>query len=191
MDMAAELAKQAVGELSFEIDTEIVNMLDTAVAAGTRTGYTWSRTLPIGVSKRDHFAGFGEVIESARTGVYAVTKKHMPNVILVAPDVIPVLNFVPGYTASGREVDFAGPFQCGTYNGMKVFCSPNLAEGTWDVIVNKGALEATAGVFGTYMPVVPTAILQGPDGGTSQGWSTLYDAKMLNDALVSGGKVVA
>lgn len=186
MDMAAELAKQAVGELTYEIDSEIVDMLANNAY---KTDYAWSKTLPIGVSLRDHYAGFAQTIEQARTGVYATTKKHMPNVILVAPDIIPVLNYIPGYTATGRELDFAGPFQCGTYNGMKVFCSPNLEPKTWRVIVNKNALEATAGVFGTYMPVVPTAILQGPDGGTSQGWSTLYDAKILNNVLIAGGKV--
>ena len=34
------------------------------------------------------------------------------------------------------------------------------------------------------MAIVPTQLLGFADGGMSQGWSTLYDLKMLNKALV-------
>lgn len=39
------------------------------------------------------------------------------------------------------------------------------------------------------MPIVPTQLLQYADGGTSQGWSTLYDLKVLNDALIVAGEI--
>ena len=41
------------------------------------------------------------------------------------------------------------------------------------------------------MPIVPTQLLQYADGGTSQGWSTLYDLKLLNKSLLVKGKVTA
>ena len=41
------------------------------------------------------------------------------------------------------------------------------------------------------MPVVPTMLLQAADGATSQGFSTLYDLKVLNADLIVAGKVVA
>ena len=41
------------------------------------------------------------------------------------------------------------------------------------------------------MPVVPTQLLQFADGATSQGFSTLYDLKPLNENLVVAGKVTA
>ena len=39
------------------------------------------------------------------------------------------------------------------------------------------------------MPIVPTQLLQYADGGTSQGWSTLYDLKVLNSALIVAGEI--
>ena len=41
------------------------------------------------------------------------------------------------------------------------------------------------------MPIVPTMLLQGADGGTSQGWSCLYDLKPLNPDLVVSGRITA
>ena len=41
------------------------------------------------------------------------------------------------------------------------------------------------------MPVVPTALLQTPDGATGQGFSTLYDLKVLNKDLIVRGRVTA
>ena len=39
------------------------------------------------------------------------------------------------------------------------------------------------------MSVVPTQLLQYADGGTSQGFSTMYDMKILNPALLIKGKI--
>ena len=39
------------------------------------------------------------------------------------------------------------------------------------------------------MAVVPTQLLQYADGGTSQGWSTMYDLKKLNGSLIVAGSV--
>ena len=48
MDLGDQLAEKAVGELSYEIDTEIVNMLiENAKFADE---LTWSKTLPVGVN---------------------------------------------------------------------------------------------------------------------------------------------
>ena len=41
------------------------------------------------------------------------------------------------------------------------------------------------------MPIVPTQLLQYADGGTSQGWSTLYDLKVLNEDLIVAGEITA
>ena len=41
------------------------------------------------------------------------------------------------------------------------------------------------------MAIVPTQLLQYADGGTSQGWSTLYDLKVLNANLLVKGKITA
>ena len=41
------------------------------------------------------------------------------------------------------------------------------------------------------MTVVPTQLLGFADGGMSQGWSTMYDAKILNAALLVPSAIVA
>ena len=41
------------------------------------------------------------------------------------------------------------------------------------------------------MPIVPTQLLGYADGGMSQGWSTMYDLKMLNADLLVAGRVTA
>ena len=41
------------------------------------------------------------------------------------------------------------------------------------------------------MPVVPTQLLGYADGGMSQGFSTLYDLKLLNADLLVAGRVTA
>ena len=45
--------------------------------------------------------------------------------------------------------------------------------------------------YAPYMAIVPTQLLQYADGGTSQGWSTLYDLKILNANLLVKGKITA
>ena len=73
-DLGDQLAEKAVGQLSYEIDTEVVQLLDETAGAA-QAALAWSKTLPIGVSKRDHYAGFVEVIEIARQLIYDRTKR--------------------------------------------------------------------------------------------------------------------
>lgn len=51
IDLGEILATQACAELAYEIDTEIVKLL--ADSAKVHPDLTWSKTLPIGVNKRD------------------------------------------------------------------------------------------------------------------------------------------
>lgn len=63
-DLGDQLAEKAVGQLSYEIDTEVTQLLiDNAPADND---LVWSKTLPVGVSKQEHYAGFVEILEIAR-----------------------------------------------------------------------------------------------------------------------------
>ena len=84
-----------------------------------------------------------------------------------------------------------GPYLAGTLNGLKVFVTPNIEAGTFVVGVNGSDMMSSAAVYAPYMAIVPTQLLQYADGGTSQGWSTLYDLKVLNANLLVKGKIVA
>ena len=48
-DLGDSLAEQAVGELQYEVDTEIINLLDETAGEAQAT-LTWSKTLPVGVN---------------------------------------------------------------------------------------------------------------------------------------------
>lgn len=193
-DLADGLAEQAVAQLSYEIDTEICDMLIDAAdeyAAEHATGVAdFSKTLPVGVNMADHYASFAAKIEELKQVVYMRTKKFVPTFMLAAADIMPVLNFVPGFQAASVS-DISGPYFAGTLNGIKVYVTPNIASGKFILGVNQGAMQASAGVYAPYLPVVPTQLLGFADGGMSQGWSTMYDAKILNAALLVPSMVTA
>ena len=184
-DLGDQLAEKAVGELSYEIDTEITQLLiDNAKEA--EEPLKWNKAVPNGISKADHYAGFGELLAEAAAEVYNRTKKHMPNYVLVSSSIIPVLKYVSGFTAAPVS-SVNGPYYAGTVDGLKVFVTPNIDKNTFVVGVNGSDMMTSAAVYAPYMAIVPTQLLQYADGGTSQGWSTLYDLKMLNaDLLVKG-----
>ena len=68
--------------------------------------------------------------------------------------------------------------------------SPELANGEFVCGVNGEDLGASAAVFAPYLMVTPTQLLGYADGGVSQGFSTLYDLKLINPLLVVKGRVI-
>ena len=189
VDLADQLAEQAVGELAYEIDTEICELLSTTAGA-PKSDLVWSKTLPVGVSKAEHYEGFTEIVENARRDIYKATKKFAPNYMLISADVLPVLTFIKGFTAAPAG-QINGPYFAGTLNGLKVYVAPSMGEGEFCIGVNGSDMMSSVAVYAPYMAIIPTMLIQGPDGGTTQGWSTLYDLKVLNPRLIVKGKVVA
>lgn len=188
VDLGDQLAEKAVGELSYEIDTEVTNLLvDNATKDAE---LTWSKTLPIGVSKSEHYEGFTEILEIARQKIYDRTKKFAPNYMLCASNLLPILTMIRGFHAAPAGA-INGPYFAGTINGLKVFVTPNIKAGTFVVGVNGADMMSSAAVYAPYMAIVPTQLLQYADGGTSQGWSTLYDLKILNKNLLVKGEITA
>ena len=186
-DLGDQLAEKAVGQLSYEIDTEVVNLLnETAGAAAAEL--TWSKTLPVGVSKQEHYQGFTEVVEIGRQLIYDATQRFAPNYMIIASNVLPVLSFINGFTAApAGQVN--GPYFAGTLNALKVFVSPAMAPGEFLIGCNGDDMMSSVAVYAPYMAIVPTQLLQYADGGTTQGWSTLYDLKVLNPSLIVKGKI--
>ena len=54
--------------------TEVTDLLDE-MAGAADAEMTWSKTLPVGVSKAEHYFGFTEVVEIAKQKVYDATKR--------------------------------------------------------------------------------------------------------------------
>ena len=130
------------------------------------------------------------MIELGKKSVYRATQKFAPNYMLCAPEVIPVLALTDQFKASPTS-NIAGPYFAGSYCGMKVFVSPKMMDGEYVLGVNGNDLMTSAAVYAPYMAIVPTQLLGFADGSMSQGWSTLYDLKMLNKDLLVKGRVVA
>ncbi len=186
MDLGAQLAEKAVGELSYEIDTEITSMLvDNATESAL---LSFNKALPMGVSKAEHYEGFAEVVEIGKQLIYDNTKRFAPTYMLVASDILPILSFIKGFSAASTS-SVNGPYFAGTLNGLKVFVTPNVKPGTFVLGVNGDDMMSSAAVYAPYMAIVPTQLLGYADGGMSQGWSTMYDLKMLNAGLLVKGTV--
>ena len=183
-----QIAEQACGELAFEIDCEIVNMLHDEAFKKGNIVLEWSKELPVGVSKFEHYNGFLEVIEDAKAEIYRRTKKFSANYMVCAADVLPVLTFVNGFTAV-KAPKMNGPYKAGELNGLEVFVSPSLAKGEFFLGLNGSDMMSSAGVYAPYMAIVPTQLLGTPDGGLAQGFSTWYAKAILNGNLLVAGKV--
>ena len=188
-DLGDQLAEKAVGQLQYEIDTEVTNLL--IETAGEPVGdLVWSKTLPVGVSKRDHYEGFAEVIGIGKKMIYDRTRRFAPNYMIASSDILPILGFISGFTAAPAS-NINGPYFAGTLDGIKVYITPNIESGVFALGVNGDDFMSSVAVYAPYMPIVPTQLLGFADGGMSQGWSTMYDLKVLNKDLIVAGKIVA
>ena len=186
-DLGEVLATQACAELSYEIDTEVVKLLDkNAGEAVAET--TFNKTVPTGISKAEHYEGFAEIIENASRIIYDRTQKHAANYMVIASNIKPILSLMRGWKAASTG-KINGPYFAGTLNGVKVYVSPAIVPGRFFLGFNGDDLVTSAAVYAPYMAVVPTQLLGFADGGMSQGFATMYDLVMLNDALLVAGKV--
>ena len=110
--------------------------------------------------------------------------------MIIASNVLPVLTFINGFSAApAGQVN--GPYFAGTLNSLKVYVSPAMPAGEFTIGVNGDDLMSSVAVYAPYMAIVPTQLLQYADGGTSQGFSTLYDLKVLNASLIIRGQMTA
>lgn len=186
-DLGDQLAEKAVGQLAYEIDTEITDKL-VELAGSPDALLKWSKVVPVGVSKAEHYEGFGEIVEIGKQLIYDRTKRFTPNYMLIASNILPVLKFLKGFVAS-RVGSMNGPYLAGTLDGIKVFVTPNIPAGKFVLGVNGDDMQSSAAVYAPYMAVVPTQLLGYSDGGMSQGWSTMYALETLNDLLVVAGEI--
>ena len=182
-----QIAEQACGELAYEIDTEIVDMLYRA-AFDHEEVLEWSKTLPVGVSKFEHYNGFLEVIEEAKAIIYNRTRKFHPNYMVIGSEVLPVLRFVNGFTAT-KNAKMNGPYKVGELDGLDVYVSPAIGRKDFFLGLNGSDMMSSAGVYAPYMAIVPTQLLGTPDGGLAQGFSTWYAKALLNKNLLVAGRI--
>ena len=209
MDFESTIAQQAQAELEYEIDSEAVFLIKRAadrVAAlgrykdgGAAVNFVtkWIDEELDTISYSMKAEGFAKKLEEAKMKVYRATGRFMPTWMLVNPEMMPILTFVPGFQGNNANVA-NGPYVAGSINGMKVIVSPALepelmAMTKIDAGVRKGVCylgvlgsdgKTATGVYAPYMPIVPTQLLGFADGSMTQGFSSMYDMKILNDRLL-------
>lgn len=192
------LKSQAVSELEYEIDSEIVGLLaknagsyaEKAKKAGhPETPIKFNKRVPVGISKSEHYEAFAETLLALGKTVRDRTKRYGINYIVGATDLPLVVSLMKNWKDSGQSQK-PGPYFAGTINGIKVYVHPEMEQGKFFGGYHGDDLMTSSAVYGPYMPIVPTALLQGPDGGSTQGFSTLYALEMLNDILLVEGKIV-
>ena len=181
------IAQQAIGRLAFEIDTEVVELLKKG-AGDALASLTWSMTQPVGVSLQEHFAAFARIVEAANATLYRRTLRYRATYMLIAPEILQVLAFVPTFKAvEVNQVN--GPYLAGSLGGLKVYVTPSFSKGEFVLGVNGNAMETSAAVYAPYLPICPTQLLGYADGAMSQGFSTLYALELINPALLVKGAV--
>ena len=187
-DLGDQLAEKACGQLAYEIDTEITDLL-LECAGEPEEDLIFNKEVPTGISKAQHYEAFSEIVDIAGTKIYNRTKRFTPNYMLCARDVINVLNLVPGFKAAS-VAHINGPYLAGNLNGLKVFVTPNIDAGMFAIGVNGDDFMSSVAVYAPYMAIVPTQLLGYADGGMSQGFSTMYALEVLNKDLIVAGKIV-
>lgn len=180
-DIGEQLAAQAQGELAYEIDTEGVMMLYNGAEADDTINfesYDISDQANI-ISRSQYYEYFNEIIARAKQVIYKRTQKFAPNYMVVGTDVISILPYLKGWTAAPAST-INGPYFAGSVDGLKVFVSPAIAANEYFFGVNGSDLQTSAAVYAPYMAIVPTQLLGFADGTMSQGFSTMYDMKLLS-----------
>lgn len=143
---------------------------------------TWIDANPDTISYSMRAEGFARAIEEAKMKVFVRTQKLSPTWMLVSPDIMPILNFVPGYKGNSNAIA-AGAYIAGDINGLKVICSPAVKPGSVYLgVLGTDGITAT-GVFCPYMPLVPTQLLGFADGTLSQGLKYIQRARVLRPAI--------
>lgn len=132
-----------------EIDTEVTDLLIKG-AGDPLESLKFNKMDRNGVSKRDHYAAFAEVVEIGRQVIYDRTKRYAPNYMLIASDVLPILAMMDSFKAAPVG-DINGPYMAGTLNAMKVFVTPNMKAGRYVLGVNGDDMMSSAAVYAPYL----------------------------------------
>jgi len=183
-DLGEQLSAQAQGELAYEIDTEGVMLLEN--------GAEFDKSLTFNsyevdskeinksyISRSQYYEQFNEILARAKKVIYQRTQKFAPNYMVVGANILTILPYVKGWSAAPAST-VNGPYYAGTVDGLKVYVTPSMDENKFFFGVNGSDLQTAAAVYAPYMAIVPTQLLGFSDGGMSQGFSTMYDMKLLN-----------
>ena len=132
------------------------------------------------ISRSQYYEGFSEIIARASAIIYERTQKFAATYMLIAADILPIMGYLKGWQAAPASTVINGPYFAGSINGVKVYVSPAIKSGQFVLGVNGSDLQTSAAIYAPYMAIVPTQLLGFADGTMSQGFSTMYDMKLLS-----------
>lgn len=185
-DLESLLSTQITAELAHEIDNELcLGLRDFANAAPIST---WSKTPDVGVSRWEHYNGFGITIQENSSAIFQATQKYGANFAVCGTQAAVVFKSQNGFDAASNQT-VAGPHFIGTLDGIKVFVNPAYDPNEY-ILGFKGNSNIEAGAFYCpYMPVASTDLIMSADFRGERGWATSYGTAYINDKLYVRGKI--
>lgn len=183
-DLRAELMSQGFGELSFEIDTLLLNdLIDNATVYPT---LTWSAAAPLGVSRKERFADFELMLYQAQSMMLQATGRFAPTHILTDSFGLWILKGIPGFQENSVS-NKTGSYVAGTVAGMKVIVATrsHLQPGEM-VLIHRGSEQLDApGVYSPYIPITSTEWIPSQELGEKKTYYTWYASKITNSSLMA------
>ena len=181
------MATQAAGEISHEIDLEVVSKLIQGASAGTEL--TWSKVPPTGVSVIDHYDSFWVRLTEGAKIIFNATQRVQPNFIVCGTNVSAVIECMRNFDGTG-STDAVGPHFIGTLGGKyKCYVVPMIDPDVF-VMGYKGTNFLETGfVYAPYAPIMSTDVLMPADFRGQQGYATSYGMKMLNGKMYLRGRI--
>ena len=182
-DLRAELMSQGFGELSFEIDTLLLNdLIDAATAYPV---LTWSVAAPLGVSRTERFADFALVLNQAAAIMGNATGRFYPTHILTDAFGLWVLKGVPGFQETSAA-NKTGSYVAGNVNGLKVIVSTRTKMEPGSIfLIHRGSENLDApGVYSPYIPITSTEWIPSQELGIKKTYYTWYASQITNNSLI-------
>ena len=182
-DLRAELMSQGFGELSYEIDTLLLN--DIIDNADVYPVLTWSAAAPLGVSRKERFSDFELMLYQAQSMMLNATGRFAPNYILTDSFGLWVLKAIPGFQEASAT-NKTGSYVAGTVAGFKVICATrtHLQPGEM-VLLHRGSEAMDApGVYSPYIPITSTEWIPSQELGEKKTYYTWYASKITNKSML-------
>lgn len=182
-DLRAELMNQGFGELSFEIDTLLLN--DLIDAANVYPTLTWSAAAPLGVSRKERFADFELMLYQGASVMQNATGRYAPTHILTDSFGLWVLKGIPGFKEKAAA-NKTGSYVAGEVAGMKVIVATrtHLQPGQI-ILIHRGAEKLDApGVYAPYIPITSTEWVPSQELGDKKTYYTWFANQVTNPSLM-------
>lgn len=191
IDIAAELPKKAIEDYMYSIATEVSDAI-IENAPRLKGVKAWGLQAANGFELQ-HYASFATVLSAAAAAITKITKVFAANRVFIGQALMPIIPACPGFQGVNTEGK-VGTQLIGTLNNFKIYYKPDMPD--YDYVVwSKGkGTEFCVGLLGMYMAalpgsIVPTQLLETPDGLNQQGFYALYDFKIINPMLSVRGTV--